>query len=37
MDQLLGRRLSERFAHVDRYWQIEDLRTLGDEIRAKPN
>jgi hypothetical protein len=36
MDQLLGRKLSERFAHVDRYWQIEDLRTLGDEIRAKP-
>jgi hypothetical protein len=37
MDQLLGRRLSKRFAHVDRYWQIEDLKTLGDEIQAKPS
>jgi hypothetical protein len=32
MDLLLGRKLSECFAHVDRYWQIEDLQTLGNEI-----
>lgn len=36
-DLPLARKLRERFESVDRYWQAEDLRTLGDQIRARPN
>jgi hypothetical protein len=32
MDQLRVRRLSEHYAHVDQYWQMEDLQFLGDKI-----